>query len=481
MIIMKIVGGFTSQLSKYMLGYSVAKLMNTELVLHIGDFTGGYFRPFMLECLDLPNVRCISDERNFNGITNVSNGQQLLRIINNHSDEDIYLSNENVDYKEYYDEYREYFKGIESDFLVKLALKTPSVAVNDFLKLYSGAFLVAVHVRRGDFVALNWQDDTDVFKAGIGYVKQKYPEAKICFFSNDIAWVKKQFGVHKDFIYIEKRDDYIADVEDFFIMSACNIKIVSSFSGYGKYASKVGVLQHGFGKSICARLKNGTDDVALEDDFDYITLIDDEELKSGISLFNKLYAANPKETEVNHVKNEIFSRAAASCEPNATLRNAFWKKYYDISNEYFPEFVIISDEELSVWRIRGAYLVATILARVGARVKYFNLSKDANVKKINVKSAADMDGNSLHFDLYEGYIYAPSYIRMIKQMINNDTKVILNLEKTVLRHFFKNNTMIERNDINFDKWLSDISDEDEIFKISERSALEIARGALVNI
>ena len=48
MVIIKIMGGIASQISKYSFGYELAKKMNTDFAINISDYLEGYFWPLML-------------------------------------------------------------------------------------------------------------------------------------------------------------------------------------------------------------------------------------------------------------------------------------------------------------------------------------------------------------------------------------------------------------------------------------------------
>lgn len=50
---------------------------------------------------------------------------------------------------------------------------------------------MAVHVRRGDFVTLGWQDDVNFYYAAIEFIKDSHPDAEFYFFSNDLSWTKQ--------------------------------------------------------------------------------------------------------------------------------------------------------------------------------------------------------------------------------------------------------------------------------------------------
>jgi len=51
---MKIMGGFASQFTKYMLGYLIAQWNHAELILDLSDYFNGYFRPLLYGLAKLP-------------------------------------------------------------------------------------------------------------------------------------------------------------------------------------------------------------------------------------------------------------------------------------------------------------------------------------------------------------------------------------------------------------------------------------------
>ena len=64
MIIIKIMGGFASQLNKYIFGYNIAEFLGAELGLDISDYYRGYFRPLSLcyFCLLYTSLGVVLDE-----------------------------------------------------------------------------------------------------------------------------------------------------------------------------------------------------------------------------------------------------------------------------------------------------------------------------------------------------------------------------------------------------------------------------------
>ena len=100
------------------------------------------------------------------------------------------------------------------------------------LSFFENKDLVAVHVRRGDYVKLshvhsNLAENHDYYKAAMSYFKGK----KFVFFSDDIEWCRSKFG--KDNLYITS----ISDISDMYIMGKIPNKIIanSSFSWWSAW------------------------------------------------------------------------------------------------------------------------------------------------------------------------------------------------------------------------------------------------------
>lgn len=118
----------------------------------------------------------------------------------------------------------------------------PDQWTKSLLRHYYGNFLkdkdnlIAVHVRRGDYVKLsdvhnNLGDNTDYYKQAM----QKFNNGKFVFFSDDIEWCQEKFG--PDHLYVKP----LNDVLDLYLMSAIPNKIIanSSFSWWAAWLGEV--------------------------------------------------------------------------------------------------------------------------------------------------------------------------------------------------------------------------------------------------
>lgn len=102
---------------------------------------------------------------------------------------------------------------------------------------------VSVHIRRTDYNNNPEYEGictTDYYKKAINFIESKINNAKFYFFSDDILWVKNEFGNSKNFIYIENKNKKDSTITDLFLMSSCKHNIIanSTFSWWGAYFNK---------------------------------------------------------------------------------------------------------------------------------------------------------------------------------------------------------------------------------------------------
>lgn len=105
---------------------------------------------------------------------------------------------------------------------------------------------VGIHVRRGDFLNSQYKREignicTDEYYGwAIDYIKAKYPDAFLCFFSDDIEWVRNNMK-EENAIYVG-RDMFTQynDWYDMFLMSVCKHNIIpnSTFGWWGAWLNR---------------------------------------------------------------------------------------------------------------------------------------------------------------------------------------------------------------------------------------------------
>ena len=100
---------------------------------------------------------------------------------------------------------------------------------------------VSVHIRRGDYLLPKHSHlyegicDDAYYEKAIGLMKEKYPDAKFFFFSNDPEWVKQHYQ-GAEYLVVEGNDEE-AGYADMYLMSKCRHHIIanSSFSWWGAW------------------------------------------------------------------------------------------------------------------------------------------------------------------------------------------------------------------------------------------------------
>ena len=270
MIIVKLWGGMCNQMFQYAFGYALAKKHNDRLVFdvdfyanqpgHVGKrgvigqeqfpaLKGMQFknRSFILKLLE--NKYLLYLVRYSFGLS--LNLNRLFFIVEkNHKYYEI------VPYKKstitFYDGYwqsQDYFIEFNDDIR---AVFEPHPEICRLAKNWRASIAnpncVAVHVRRGDYLNPNNKkslgaegvvDNVKYYQDAINIIKEKYPEAMFCFFSDDIAWCKTKFSSLSNVLFVENNCKNAALV-DLVSISYCEHGIMSqsSFSWWGNWLRK---------------------------------------------------------------------------------------------------------------------------------------------------------------------------------------------------------------------------------------------------
>ena len=379
MIVLKVLGGFASQIGKFAYAYTLANEKGVELVLDISEYLDGYFRPLMLEYLNLPKCRICNGISGFESIICVENGLQLVELYERKDFPDIYLYKEEIDYQDFFDFYPQFKISDRMEILDSIELRYQSNYVKEFAKKIEPLCSVAVHIRRGDFVQLGWEDETEMYMASIGHILCSNPDAHFFFFSNDIEWVKKRYGIFERFHFIEKREGNLSDIEDFFCLSMCKYKILSSMSGFSRYAHYLGLRKYNTKAAIiCSKPEK---DIGCE-------FLRDKEKREGLEFYRKFVLA------VNYEGVEDICKAPMM---------------------YNKNIIFVSKEPTDKWKWNNLIGLAKFLSGYKINVLYikweFEMSKMKSITKPEI--ARDMDGTEQGFH----------YCTVKNQIVNVDTLV----------------------------------------------------------
>jgi hypothetical protein len=132
----------------------------------------------------------------------------------------------------------QYFKAYEKDirrmFTPKAALSAGAGRVIAQIRAHKNT--VAVHIRRGDYLANSANLGLPYFRQAMELAERRLGEVTWCFFSDDISWVKENFGSGENFLYLSGQES-LSDIEEFFCMRECGHDIISnsSFSWWAAY------------------------------------------------------------------------------------------------------------------------------------------------------------------------------------------------------------------------------------------------------
>lgn len=144
-----------------------------------------------------------------------------------------------------YFQHEKYFKSIKNELIEKFTLKIPldeanQAALNQILETNS----VSIHVRRGDYVEMDYAKNVhgacslEYYKKAIEYVLKNIKNPHFFLFSDDIQWVIENLKI--DFPYTVINFNQGKGWLDLNLMKNCKHNIIanSSFSWWGAWLNK---------------------------------------------------------------------------------------------------------------------------------------------------------------------------------------------------------------------------------------------------
>ena len=260
MIIVRIKCGLGNQLFQYAAAYALSKRLNQPFLLYFGASD----RPFRLNQLNvfvktlipeenLPHEFTIMKNRYVNdslsklGITQHLFGKWLYFRERGEECLEEFLAinekNENI-YMDGYFQSDECFKQYRNDLLRQFQPSYPAEASYvQALEQIKGCNSVAVHVRRGDFLAsphpFHYQLPADYYRRAITYMRERLETPIFFWFSEDYEWIYGNFDIEKDFRFVKIKTAN-GDIDDMMLMRNCNhiITANSTFSWWGAWLNE---------------------------------------------------------------------------------------------------------------------------------------------------------------------------------------------------------------------------------------------------
>lgn len=265
MIEIRIKGGLGNQLFQYAVGYATAKRLHTDLVQDISFFPGQTLRGYKLKSLktDFTKTENGSSSKKAELVKNkylnkflrirdhevISLGNGKKYILETKSDMIGAIQSEkcrNIYIDGYYQS-EKYFKDYRDDLLRQYVPEyQPEEEYINALRDIEDCNSVAVHVRRGDFLKAqndpnpnHYLLDAPYYHNALAYSDAQIASPTYFWFSDDINWVKQNFGNHDNFHFVSLHTAH-ADIDEMMLMKNCHhiITANSTFSWWAAWLNE---------------------------------------------------------------------------------------------------------------------------------------------------------------------------------------------------------------------------------------------------
>lgn len=260
MITVRIKGGLGNQLFQYAAAYSLAKRLNQELKMDSSFFQNQTLRGFKLELLKVVYTEIVDSQSfevelykkkylnkafrkiNIRILPCSGKTQYLLETRSDIVPEFFKIKGQNI-YLDGYYQSEKYFNEYKRDLIEQFTPNYPSEEeYEEVLSEIIGCEAVAVHVRRGDF--LKAQNDRNpnhyllseqYYHNALKYMDEQVKNPIYYWFSDDIEWVKKNFGEKENFKFVSLKTKH-GDIDEMMLMRNCK-HIITANSTFSWWAS----------------------------------------------------------------------------------------------------------------------------------------------------------------------------------------------------------------------------------------------------
>ena len=242
-VIAELTGGFGNQLFAYACGYALAKKKGADLYINTYMADNGMSRELGIDELTIEYVERITykykrdflNRAVFNKIRRRKAIGAKTKIFKENGNfvyhPEVFEQNGDVMLSGYWqsDKYfSEYADDLRRLFRPKKLSETAKKSIE---LIHSLGETVAVHIRRGDYLLADTNLRMEYFEDAMKIMEEKVGKVNYCFFSDDIAWVKENFGEKDNYYFISGQED-MSYIDEFFCMVECRHDITanSSFS-----------------------------------------------------------------------------------------------------------------------------------------------------------------------------------------------------------------------------------------------------------
>ncbi len=240
MIVVKLSGGLGNQMFQYATGLSLSLKNKTQLLLDLSYLLDKSLREnithreYALNCFKIK-------ARFLNKVDDLTIIKQKNLLFN-----PVILNSSNNTYLDGYWQCEKYFINIRSRLLKEFKLKMkPDYNNKELLKIINHCNSVAIHIRRGDYVAnphtnqVHGLCSMDYYKKAIDYINKNVKNPIYYVFSDDPEWCRINLIFRNQYEVVDINTSNQAS-EDLKLMSSCKHFIIanSSFSWWGAWLSK---------------------------------------------------------------------------------------------------------------------------------------------------------------------------------------------------------------------------------------------------
>lgn len=259
-VTIRIKGGLGNQLFQYAAAYSLAKRLNQKLELDSSFFPQQTLRGFKLGQM---NILCTNIAGVQSSIVELYKSKYLNKVLRKvnirvlpcgggkkylleaRSDivpEFFSISQANI-YMDGYYQSEEYFSSYKKELIKQFTPNYPSEQeYENVLSKIINCESVAVHVRRGDFLRAQNDSNPNHYLLGeqyyhntLKYVNEHLENPVFFWFSDDIDWVKHNFGEKENFQFVSLNTKH-ADIDEMMLMKNCK-HIITANSTFSWWAS----------------------------------------------------------------------------------------------------------------------------------------------------------------------------------------------------------------------------------------------------
>lgn len=264
MVIISVKGGLGNQLFQYAAGYALSKRLGQELIIDNSFFSHQTLRGYKLGDLNVDAKQtkfgetarlCLLKNKYIQALRRKLHrtvgycGNNMTYLLETKSAiiDEFFRDFSGDVYVDGYFQSEQYFKDYRDDLIRQFnpAYKAEQEYL-DTLERIQACNAVAVHVRRGDF--LKAQNDPNprhyllgeqYYHNALRYMTEHVDLPVFFWFSDDIEWVKKNFGEAKNFCFISLKTKQ-GDIDEMMLMKNCNhiIAANSTFSWWAAWLNE---------------------------------------------------------------------------------------------------------------------------------------------------------------------------------------------------------------------------------------------------